>query len=159
MRGTAYSFTGLEEFAAKFPEVVGASATELLREIHASMHERLLELAREVSPVGTARASGRPSLRASWRSYPPNPQNAIAAGRPTKVGATAPHALVIEGGRQMAKTYKRRHKSGTVSQVRGRMVGSKQAPVGLKTPILTRLAAEEEAIVEGAIRRVMGGDA
>ena len=157
MRGTAYSFTGLEEFAAKFPEVVGASATELLREIHASMHERLLELAREVSPVGTARASGRPSLRSSWRSYPPNPQDAIAAGRPTKVGATAPHALVIEGGRKVAKPYKRRHKSGIVSVVRGRMVGSTQAPTGLKVPILTRLAAEEEQIVAGAIARVMGG--
>lgn len=158
MRGTGHTFAGLEEFAAKFPEMVGLSLRELEREVHLGLHERALELARQASPVGS-RATGRPSLRASWRSYPPNPQDAIAAGRPTKVGATAPHALVIEGGRKVAKPYKRRHKSGTVSQVRGRMVGSKQAPVGLKTPILTRLAAEEEAIVEGAIRRVMGGDA
>ena len=159
MRGTAYTFRGLEEFAAKFPEMVGLSLRELTAEVHASLHERLLELARESSPVGSQRASGRPSLRASWRSYPPNPQDAIAAGRPTKVGATAPHALVIEGGRQVAKPYKRRHKSGIVSVVRGRMVGSTQAPTGLKVPILTRLAAEEEQIVAGAIARVMGGEA
>lgn len=159
MKGTAYTFRGLEEFAAKFPEMVGLSLRELTAEVHASLHERLLELARESSPVGSQRASGRPSLRASWRSYPPNPQDAIAAGRPTKVGATAPHALVIEGGRKVAKPYKRRHKSGTVSVVRGRMVGSTQAPTGLKVPILTRLAAEEEQIVAGAIARVMGGEA
>ncbi|OQC35388.1 MAG: hypothetical protein BWX64_02473 [Acidobacteria bacterium ADurb.Bin051] len=158
MRGTGHTFAGLEEFAAKFPEMVGLSLRELEREVHLGLHERALELARQASPVGS-RATGRPSLRASWRSFPPDPLSAIAAGRPTKVGTGAPHARIIEGGRKVARTYRRRSKGGKVARVRGRMIGSTQAPAGMVVPVLTQLAAEEERIVAAAIARVMGAEA
>lgn len=157
--GAVHRFSGLEEFASRFPEMLGASVRELLVEIHRGLHERALELAREVSPVGRDRAAGRPSLRSSWRSFPPDPESAIAAGRPTKVSASAPHALVIEGGRRPSKPYRRRTKAGGKALVRSRMIGSSQAPAGLRAPVLARLAAEEERIVGAAIERTMGGDA
>ncbi len=158
-RGTVYTFQGLEAFAAQFPAMVRAELGALTAAVHEGLHARALELAREVSPVGGLRPDGRPSLRASWRSEPADVAAAIAAGKRTRVFTDAPHARVVEQGRKVAATYTRRYKSGRTGKVQGRRIGSTQAPVGMTTPVLTRLAAEEAGIVEAAIARTLGGGA
>lgn len=157
MTGTSFTFSGLAQFAERFPEIMELKATELLQEIHRGLHERTLELAVELTPTGFS-GRGKPSMRGAWRSYPPNPETAIASLRPTKVGNAAPHALVIDLGRRPSRAYRRKTKSGAKALVRGRMLGSLKAPVGVRPVVMTRLAAEEEAIVGRAVARVMGAD-
>lgn len=158
MTGASFTFSGLANFAAEFPQIMELKATELLQEIHRGLHERAFELAVELTPSGGAAGRTKPSMRGSWKNFPPNPESAIVALRPTKVGNVAPHAMVIDLGRRPSRPYRRKTKKGGKALVRERMLGSVKAPLGIRPLVMTRLAAEEAAIVGRAIQRVMGAD-
>lgn len=149
-------FSDLVDFGRRFPGLAVDRLEELMREAHRQLHARVAELTRELSPSGTSDRPGHKHLRPSWRSVPANPESAIASLRPTRVEATAPHARVIDAGRQMAKAHQRRGKSGKKSFVRSRMVGSPQAPLGVRGPVLVAIRAEEEQILQRAAAKVMG---
>ena len=149
-------FSDLVDFGRRFPGLAVDRLEELMREAHRQLHARVAELTRELSPTGTSDRPGHKHLRPSWRSVPANPESAIASLRPTRVEATAPHARVIDAGRQMAKAHQRRGKSGKKAFVRSRMVGSPQAPLGVRGPVLVAIRAEEEQILQRAAAKVMG---
>ena len=157
-------FSDLVDFGRRFPGLAVDRLEELMREAHRQLHARVAELTRELSPSGTSELSpsgtsdrpGHKHLRPSWRSVPANPESAIASLRPTRVEATAPHARVIDAGRQMAKAHQRRGKGGRKHFVRARMVGSEKAPLGVRGPVLLAIQAEEEEILRRAAQKVMG---
>jgi len=149
-------FSDLVDFGRRFPGLAVDRLEELMREAHRQLHARVAELTRELSPSGTSDRPGHKHLRPSWRSVPANPESAIASLRPTRVEATAPHARVIDAGRQMAKAHQRRGKGGRKHFVRARMVGSEKAPLGVRGPVLLAIQAEEEEILRRAAQKVMG---
>lgn len=149
-------FSDLVDFGRRFPGLAVDRLNELMREAHRQLHARVEELTEQLSPVGASDRPGHKHLRPSWRSVPANPESAIASLRPTRVEATAPHARVIDAGRQMAKAHQRRGKGGRKHFVRARMVGSEKAPLGVRGPVLLAIQAEEEEILRRAAQKVMG---
>ncbi|MBL0220029.1 MAG: hypothetical protein IPQ07_39955 [Myxococcales bacterium] len=133
------------------------SVEEFGREVHRAMHERALELANELSPVGDTMRAGRERLRGSWRDGA-GKDAAIAAGKPSKVVSKAPHAGIIDrGAPSYAKGHKRRSASGTVANVAtGRQIGSFRAPLGVRVVVLQRLVEEQDGIFSAVAERVFG---
>lgn len=156
--GHTLDFSDLVDFGRRFPGLAIERLEDLQREAHRVFHRRLEELVAQLSPVGASTRAGHIHFRPGWRNVPPDPESAIASLRPTKVSQTAPHGGVIDRGRQMAAAHQRVGKSGKRHLVRARMVGSIQAPIGVRAPVLLQLEQEQEELLQLAAQRVMGGD-
>lgn len=154
--GHVIDFTDLIDFSRRFPGLMVEQLEELQREAHRVMHRRVEELTAQMSPVGSVTRSGKPKFRPGWRSVPANPEAAISSLRPTRVEQTVPHGLVVDLGRKPAAAHQRRGKDGRRHVVSSRMVGSLQAPLGVRAPVLLQLAQEEEQLLQQAVNKVMG---
>lgn len=159
-RGVVVEFGSLTEFAGSFPALAGEFVEALGRELQRAMHERVLQLAAELSPVGLTAISrpGHVALSTAWQSGA-GTDAAIAAGRPSKVVNRAPHARIAVdmGAPSYAGAHKRRTKAGSVTVAAGRQIGSYQRPLGVRFEVLRRIGEEEEGIVAAAVARAGGG--
>jgi len=157
--GLSVEFGSLLEFADGFPALAGEFVQTLGQEVHRAMHDRVLELAVQLSPVALSAAArpGHVSLARSWESGA-GTDAAIAAGRGSKVISRAPHAQIVAdmGAPTYAGAHKRRTKSGSVTVRAGRQIGSYQRPLGVRFEVLRRVAEEEEAIIAAAVSRAGG---
>lgn len=117
---------------------------DLLRAIHLQTHEEAKRLAVEKTPRRTGRTA------AQWMSVP-NAQPASAHLQPSKVRNASPAASILSGGRRRTTKAFRVHRGSTSYIVGpGKMIGSEQAPMGIKGPVLRELAAREDAIFDAA---------
>lgn len=139
--------TDFATHARDLPGQLSDLTRSLLEEIHVQTHEAALQLAQAKTPRRTGRTASQ------WQSAP------AATGRlqPSKVRNTAPAVSVLSGGRrrsQNAWTVRRGGKTHTVKP--GKMLGSTQAPFGIKGPVLRELGQREDAIFERAAAAVEG---
>lgn len=156
------------------PSDLSGATRELLQAIHRETHQVALAAAQASTPIGGdakdyrgGRSPGQ--MRASWRSQPASIDSAIAALQPTKIEDTAPAVVIINRGRKKSdKAWYARNagakgvgagghgKSGRKHTKKdsasyhlvhaGKLLGSAQAPFGIKGPVLRELAAQKEAI-------------
>lgn len=118
---------------------------ELLQEIHRESHDFVLGRAQALTPV----RSGR--MRAAWQSVN---TAAIERLQPSKVRNASPQAVIIDMGRRPSQNaFNVRRGKGYVVKA-GKMLGSAQAPRGVKGPVLRELAGQEDALFDMARARV-----
>lgn len=121
---------------------------DLLREIHHESHEFVRREAIAATPV---RSGG---MKGAWRDVPAGAESAIARLQPTKVRNASPQAVIIDQGRRASKNAWRVRRGKGYIVKPGKMLGSTQAPRGIKGPVLRELAGQEEAIFDRAAAAV-----
>lgn len=158
-------------------EDLGRGLSQYTREVLMSVQRQLHELARQTAiaktPEGGAGDKHPGLMRRSWVDIPGSIESAIAALQPTKIRNVAPHGLIIDRGRRKSEnafTVKRpgatgvgagghgrsgrehtRAASSAYYTVRaGKMLGSPQAPLGIKGDVLRALRAAEDSIAARA---------
>lgn len=168
------TLVGMDVHAQTIAGDLSDATRELLGAAHLELHELGLATAIAVTPVGSAPQDKHPGLmKRSWKNHPSSIKGAIDALQPTSILNEASHGLVIDRGRRRSENAharksgsgtelvpsKRRREDGSVVMVRrrksttikaGRMLGSEQAPLGVKGQVLRKLKAEERAIFERA---------
>lgn len=141
----------------------------LAKEIHRQTHAAVRTSAVANSPVGAARDKHPGLLARSWEDVPGSIESAIEQLQPTKVKNVAAHAGVVAPGRRRTKAPFRARKPGkkgvgrgrkaknsaSYYQVRaGKLIGSEQAPYGIKREVYRDLDAQRDSILTSAIAKV-----
>lgn len=145
---------------------------EFIVELHRETHLATLQAAIAATPVRTG------GMKAAWTSAPANFESAMKSMRPTKVRNAHPAAVIIDMGRRASENAwnvrlqaggtvvvatRRRRKDGSYVHRRraayytvkpGKMLGSTQAPRGIKGPVFRDVEQQEEAIFRRAAATV-----
>jgi len=145
-------FDNLLDMAKNFPLAMLRETEKLVGTIHLDLHNHAIEALRAATP----RLSGE--TQGLVASDPTSPESAIEALQPTSVGyggtpAQRRKANALNIGRRSTKTPYQVRRGGKVSQVKRRVVGSRQAPKGMKGPVLRQLKAREDEILAAAIAK------
>lgn len=154
MSGRNFLYDDLPSLGKGFPPVMLRETERLAGSIHLSLHQNAVEALHAATP----RLTGETSTLV--QSDPINPENATEALQTTRVGyggtpaqRRKANALNI-GRRSTQKPYTVNPRTGKAYQVQRRVIGSKQAPKGMKGPVLRQLKAREQEILAAAIDRV-----
>jgi hypothetical protein len=152
----------LGQFAKEFGAVVAEAAKEIASETRDGMARFALPRARAIAPVGGALSKDKNpgrlkrSIRLVPSTRPEDPAMVVSEG------TDAPHASIIDRGRRRGVTptgQKRvRAKKGEKLKPnkQAKMLGSKQAPAGIKRPVVAATMKEAEAIATRAIAKAEG---
>lgn len=123
--------------------------SELVVELHRETHAPTMDAAVAATPVRTG------GLKAAWTSVPGNLESAMESMQPTKVKNAHPAATIINMGRRRSENAWRVRRGGKAHTVKpGKMLGSSQAPRGIKGPVLREVSQQEEAIFRRAAATV-----
>lgn len=152
----ALQFDDLHEMARDFPPAMLAATERLVGTIHLDLHNKAIEALRAITP----RDSGETAALVA--SDPTNPESAIEALQPTRVGfgGTSEQrrkANALNIGRRSSKTPYKVTRNGKTYEVKRRVLGSRQAPQGMKGPVLRQLKAREDEILTAAIAKAEAG--
>ncbi len=147
-------FASLSDFARRVPGEVAATSLGLAKAVQAEIARRALPYARAITPVGGVLSRDRHpgQMKGSWNGG----VNVIGGW----VATDAPYGAVIDRGRKRGFTKRgeerKRFKKGEKKRVNkaAPMLGSKQAPRGILRPVVDRIFAEQDAIVDRAGREV-----
>jgi hypothetical protein len=144
----------------------------LAKEIHRQTHRAVRSSAEANTPVGAGKDKHPGLLKRSWEDVPGSIESAVEQLQPTKVKNVAPHAGVVAPGRRRTKAPYRARKPGKKGVGRGRkakdstsyylvkagkMLGSEQAPFGIKREVYRDLDGQRDSILTSAIAKVEGG--
>lgn len=118
----------------------------VLQEVQRQSADFALRAAIAKSPTATG------GLKRQWQIVEATASAASDRLKPTKVRNAAPQAVIIDQGRRRSKNaWTATSRKGTKYTVKaGKMLGSEQAPRGIKGPVLRELAAQEDAIFDRA---------
>lgn len=149
-------FDNLLDMAKGFPPAMLAATERLVGTVHLDLHNHAIEALRAITP----RQSGETALLVA--SDPTNPESAVEALQPTSVGygGTSEQrrkANALNIGRRSTKTPYKVRRGGKTFLVERRVIGSRQAPKGMKGPVLRQLKAREEEILAAAIAKAEAG--
>ncbi|HYE59018.1 MAG TPA: hypothetical protein VD948_10955 [Rhodothermales bacterium] len=140
--------TDFATHARTLPAALTDLTRDLVKEIHRETHEFVRAEAEQRTPVRTGK------MRSAWQDVPAGASSAIDRLQPTKIRNAAPQAVVIDQGRRKSRNaWKVRRGKGYIVKP-GKMLGSEQAPRGIKGPVLRELAGQEDAIFDRAAAKV-----
>ena len=149
-------------FAASFPEAAAAIVTRIGSAAKKEIAKRELTYLRALTPVGGSLSRDRhPGLmKRSWRTLRPaddTPAPAVIINETPYIAA--PYAAIIDRGRKRGFTIRgekrqRRRFKGLKLRRKSKgvpMLGSKQAPQGVRKPAYERIVSEGDQIAEIAL--------